>query len=249
MLCRDPALVLKLMRVANAPAFAGTGHKGKWTLQEAIVRLGVKKVGAMAQQVALVNQLVRPEASGFDLKRFWEHSAGCALMASRLYEDKLVTVGGALEFNDYWIAALLHDGGKLVLGFFFWEWCERILKQMARDKHTFAEAEAECGGVSHTELGALLLKKAKFSDELIAAVAQHHDPGDKPTPLACLIHVADNLAKEAGLSYLEKEPARYDRRALQALGLKREDARRLLESLGPQIVEDVRSMVDACMRS
>lgn len=246
MLCRDPALILKLLRVVNSPAFAGAGHKGKWTLREAIVRLGARKVGAMAQQVALINSLVRPEASQFELRRFWEHSVGCALLASRLYEGKHVTVKGTLEFNDYWIAALLHDGGKLVLGFFFWDWFERILKQMERDKHTFAEAEAETGGVTHPELGGLLLKKAKASPALIGAVEAHHAPGTDP--LACLIHVADNLAKEAGLAYREKEPANYDRPALQALGLKREDARKLLESLGEKVADEVRAMVDACSR-
>jgi hypothetical protein len=41
----DPAIVHKLLQVINTPIFAGAGHKGSWTLKEAIVRLGLKKWG------------------------------------------------------------------------------------------------------------------------------------------------------------------------------------------------------------
>ena len=35
-----------------------------------------------------------------------------------------------LAFNDYWIGALLHDAGKLVLGFFFWDHFEEIIRRI-----------------------------------------------------------------------------------------------------------------------
>ena len=98
-------------------AFTGTGGRTtKWTLQEIITRLGVKKVGAIAQQVKMIN-MVKPQESEFDLKRFWEHSAGTAIIADKLVTDRLVRLEKPLEFSDYWIGALLHDVGKLVLGF------------------------------------------------------------------------------------------------------------------------------------
>ncbi len=60
---------MKIMQVANSPVFAGTG-RGESSLKEAIVRLGLRKVGAIAQQIALINSFVVPEDSGFDLQRF-----------------------------------------------------------------------------------------------------------------------------------------------------------------------------------
>jgi hypothetical protein len=81
-LCTDPAIVMKLLQVMRSPVFMGTaGRAGKRTLQEVITRLGLKKVGAIAQQVKMINSLVRPEESDFDLKRFWEHSVGSAIIA------------------------------------------------------------------------------------------------------------------------------------------------------------------------
>ena len=73
-LCTDPAIVMKLLQVMRSPVFTGTGGRtAKWTLKEIITRLGVKKVGAIAQQVKMINSLVKPQESEFDLKRFWEH--------------------------------------------------------------------------------------------------------------------------------------------------------------------------------
>ena len=83
-LTSDPAIVHKLLQVVNSPVFAGSGHKGGWSLGEAIVRLGRNKVGGIAQQIKMMNSLVKPEQSLFDLRRFWEHSVGCALVADRL---------------------------------------------------------------------------------------------------------------------------------------------------------------------
>ena len=74
----DSAIVHKVLQVVNSPIFAGSGHKGGWSLSDAIVRLGMNKGGAIAQQVKLMNSLVKPEESLFDLRRFWEHSVGCA---------------------------------------------------------------------------------------------------------------------------------------------------------------------------
>ena len=44
-LVTDPAIVYRLLGVINSPVFAGSGHKGGWSLQEAIVRMGRRKGG------------------------------------------------------------------------------------------------------------------------------------------------------------------------------------------------------------
>jgi hypothetical protein len=39
-LTSDPAIAHKLLQVVNSPLFASSGHKGRWTMHDAIVRLG-----------------------------------------------------------------------------------------------------------------------------------------------------------------------------------------------------------------
>jgi HD-like signal output (HDOD) protein len=247
LLMRDTAIVLKVMQVANSPYFMGTARSGqRWTLQEAIVRLGVKKVGAIAQQIALINTFVRPDDSDFDIQRFWVHSVAVAMIADRLADD-IDGLAEQVSFNDYWLAALLHDCGKVVQGFFFYDWFERILRTMD-DKTTYSQAETDLGGaISHEWIGELLLRKSDMPSELTRAVGLHHVLGEKPALLTALVHTADGMAKEMGLGLLEHEAVEYDRKALGVLKMKREDARRSSKSYAPLVKDEVRRLVKECL--
>jgi len=247
----DPAIALKVKQLANSPLFAGQGQKGPASLQDAIMRLGMKKVGAITQQIALVNTFVHTGSSGFDLQRFWEHSLACAVIADRLCEGGLVTLETEVRFNDYWMAALLHDCGKVVQGFFFWEWFERIVRMMDSEDCSFYEAEIEIMGamVGHDLIGELLMQKAGMPAELVEAVGLHHMPGDSPSPLVALIHVANGLSKAIGLSYIENEPPSYDASALKALNLTRESIAELKELMSEAAVGEVKELVQQCMQA
>lgn len=244
----DPAIMHRLLQVVSTPLFAGTSQRpGGWTLQEAILRLGWKKVGIIAQQIKLMNSLVRPQESAFNLRRFWEHSVGCAFIADRLCNDKLVTLPAAVNFNDYWISALLHDLGKLLLGFFFWDHCEAVLKQMTSAKSTFREAEKELGDEgNHEYLGQLLLLRSNATKEVTDAVGRHHTTGNAPSSLICLVHLANNLCTELGLGYLPEEPVRYSEPVLRNLRMDLDQVHRLRDLLGKEMVAQIKEVVNRC---
>jgi len=235
-LTADPAIVHKLVQVVNSPLFAGSGHKGGWTLHDAIVRLGLQQVSAIGQQIKLMNSLVKPEESLFDLRRLWEHSVACAVVADRLYKGSMLPLTDDLKFNDYWIGALLHDSGKLVLGFFFWEHFEELLTAMAATDTTFREAEKSAGDVANHELlGRLLLVKSGVGDHLVQAVATHHTAGAQPSDLVCLVNLDNELSKELGFGYLEDEPRLYAAEVLHKLVLETADLVSLRERLGTDL--------------
>lgn len=246
-LAADPAIVHKLLQVVNSPLFAGSGHKGDWSLHDAIVRLGLQQVSAIAQQVKLMNSLVKPQESLFDLRRFWEHSVACAVIADRLHKGNLLQISPDLPFNDYWIGALLHDAGKLVLGFFFWEHFEELIAHMGANNGTFREAERATGDVANHEfIGRLLLMKSSVGEALVEAVATHHSAGAEPSDLVCLIHLANQLSKELGFGYLEDEPRLYATEVLRKLGLETADVVALRERLDSDLPEQIRALVDRC---
>ena len=244
----DPAIVHRLLQVVSTPLFAGSGQRaGGWTVQDAILRLGWKKVGVIAQQIKLMNSLVRPQNSAFDLRRFWEHSVGCALIADRLVNENLVMLPAAVNFNDYWISALLHDIGKLLLGFFFWGHFEEVLKQMTADHSTFREAEKELGDIgSHEYLSQLLLLRSNATKEVVEAVGKHHTTGPAPSSLICLVHLANNLCVELGLGYWPEEPARYSETVLKNLRMPPEEVHRLRDMLGKPTVLQIKEVVSRC---
>ena len=111
LLSSEPAIALKIQQVANSAA----SGQGATTLKDAITRLGNRKVGAIAQQIALINSMVRPDESGFDLRKHWSHSLACAIVADRIHSSKFVQLTEPLAFSDYWIAALLYDFTGLLL--------------------------------------------------------------------------------------------------------------------------------------
>ena len=243
----DPAILHKMLQLVNSPVFAGSGHQGGWSLKEAIVRLGRKKVGAVAQQIKLMNGLVRPEESMFDLRRFWEHSVGCAMIADRLYSNGIVKTKKPLQFNDYWIGALLHDIGKIVLGFFFWDHYVEILRQMSENHSSFRQAEKLLGdAANHEYLGKLLLVKSNVGKELADAVGAHDSVGQAPGDLVCLIHVANNVSKELDLGYMPEEEPNYNPEVLKALGLDKSRVGALRGRLGDDVVAEIGDVVDHC---
>jgi HD-like signal output (HDOD) protein len=248
LLCRDPAIVMKLLQVVKSPVFAGIARTSNWSLTDVIVRLGLKKVGAIAQQIKMINSLVKPGESEFDLRRFWEHSVGCAVIADKLYTKKMIALSGEVEFNDYWIGSLLHDVGKLVLGFFFWDWFARVVEQCERNNLAFRSVEAKMGDVaSHERVGQLLIINANMGETLAGAVGNHHAPGEDPSALLCLIHMADNLCKELGLGYLAGDKGRYDAQVLAQIKLKRDDVVALRNTLAEDVKDEVKSLVDLCL--
>ena len=156
-----------------------------------------------------MNSLVQPEESLFDLRRFWEHCVACAIVSDRLVKRKLLPLRKTVPFNDYWIGALLHDCGKLILGFFFWDHFQEMITHMDSESVPFRQAEKATGDVANHELlGRLLLLKLKVGEQLVEAVGTHHTAGTDPSDLTCVLHVADNLAKQLGFSYQPDEPRR-----------------------------------------
>ena len=130
-------------------------------------------------------------------------SCAWAVIADRLHRGKLLPLASDLQLNDYWIGALLHDMGKLILGFFFWD----LITHMDAQDCTFREAERATGDVANHELlGRLLIMKSSVGEWLVDAVGSHHTVAATPSDLVCLLHLANELSKELGFGYLEQEP-------------------------------------------
>ena len=246
-LLSDSAVVHKLIQVVNAPIFAGSAHRGDWSLRDAIVRLGRQKIGSIAVQIKLINSLVKPEDSGFDLQRFWVHSVGCAQIADRIVADKAVDIEDWEACHNYWVAALLHDVGKMILGFFFWGYFEQILAHMESREATFKQAESRLSaGVTHEQVGQLLLLRANLPRDVVQAVSAHHQPPSPPPPLASLVHLADNLCKDLGMGYLPDERGDYSDSVLRALNLGEVGLDRLRDKYRGSMKEEIEDLFERC---
>ena len=242
-LATDPAVVQKIYEVVNSPVFAPIGAQGELSLKEAIVRLGLREVGAIAMQIMIISSFAQISDSLFDFRRHWGHSVCCALAADRIYKSGIADFGD-VSFHEYWLGGLLHDVGKLVLGFFFWEHFARVLGETVLKGIPFHEAERQLApGVDHEDIGKLLALKADLGPEITEWVAKHDTPMRNAKPLHCLLHLANNFCKDLGLSYPQEKGGDYSPQVLRQLDLDETDLHRLRDSIGEGLVSDLKQLM------
>ncbi|MBT4502583.1 MAG: HDOD domain-containing protein [Gemmatimonadetes bacterium] len=246
----DPSLMWKLLEVMKTPALAGR-RRSDWTLRDVIMRLGIKKVGSIVQQIQLMNSFVTPQDNPFDLRRFWEHSVGTALIADKISSTGAISFETDLEFNDYWLGTLLHDIGKFVLGLFYAEHFSKIADRIdpgQNSRRDFREVEAVFGYAGlHEDIARMLLFKVDAGPGLVEGVANHHTGGENPSDLVSLIHVSNNISKELGLGYLAEEKAVLSPAVLQKLEMTEESVLEIGESLRESVLGEIKQVVDSCL--
>jgi len=192
----DNVLTAKLLRACNSPFFGLAEPVA--SVDQAVFLLGHQQILHIVLTIAFGSAMVVP-------------LPGYAVEASELWRHSLVTATAsemiANEFTDLnveppvaFTVGLLHDIGKLVLGQTLTADLQAEIRRLIEhDKLARAEAEKAVLGTDHGEVGALLLQSWHLPDELVEAVANHHQPVLKPRPrLSVVTHLANCLAHLAG---------------------------------------------------
>ena len=191
----DPGLTGNVLKLANSACFGVPRSVG--SLNEAVVRLGTKRLFDMVVATGMGSILRRP-LSGYGLlpEQLLEHSAWVAA-ASEEFCEILDIARPDLMFT----AGILHDIGKIVLSDALADSTEDTHGLTRNSKASFIDIEARIAGMNHAEAGALILDSWNFPEELIAAVRRHHAPGgaDRDSRIAGIIHIADALAYTQGV--------------------------------------------------
>ncbi len=194
----DPALASRVLAVANSPYY-GFVKKIK-SVSHAVVVLGFKEI----QNIALGMSVLRMfDAKGSEfMEHLWKHSF-CAGVAARMIADHL-----ALKVEGkYFVAGLLHDVGKIFMSQYVPESFHELLTLMlsSRNLKCYHALEESVLGITHQEVGGILLRSWMFPQEIVDAVAFHHDPASSrldPVFTFC-IHLADVLCTVKGITPLK----------------------------------------------
>ncbi|WP_029898242.1 HDOD domain-containing protein [Desulfohalovibrio reitneri] len=236
----DPSLTAQLLRVANSGYYAGL--RAYSSVREAINRLGSIKVKQILAASGLASRAGR-EIKGYDMPAgaLLEHSVAAALAAERL---GTATTGETPVYT--FTATLLGDIGKLVLGSFLEVDGQAILELSQEEGIPFQLAEEQVLGVSHPEVGAVLLKDWGLPREIVQIVHWRLSPDDAPfrDKALDLAHCGDCLTKMAGIGLgldgICYQPAPG---AVERLGLTVEDSEMALAEL----MDDLDELRDALL--
>ena len=133
--------------------------------------LGVQRFSKIAVGASM-NKSMDTAVEGYGLSpgELWLHSIAVSTIAEALAKNR--KLAGTIDF---FTPALLHDLGKLVLGTFVKAEQPKI-DSLVADGVPFVIAEKEVLKTDHAEIGARILSKWSFPDDLINAVRWHHYP-------------------------------------------------------------------------
>ncbi len=161
---RDPAIALKILRLANSSAFAsGTPAD---TVEKAVLRIGVGAIRQAVMNIGVVDRFSSVAVEGFmDPILFWEHSIAVGLIAAAVTRAR-----GEGEPDAAFTMGLLHDVGRVVYA------------ELLRDKYAEVLAKADELGVEleRVESRMLLMNHAEGMDRILHA---WHFPRDLVDPI------------------------------------------------------------------
>jgi HD-like signal output (HDOD) protein len=184
---KDPALTVKLLRLANS-AFYGFSGKVD-TVARAISIIGFKELKSVVLTIS-----VRSVFEGFgkdsplNMTRFWEHSMACGIGCRVLAGLK-----GEQNTEGYFIAGFLHDLGRLILLESLPQQYLRVHEMAQTDVRLVHEIEEAVFGFNHAEVGGELVRTWDLPAPLFEAVTHHHDPSkcESFVDLTSIVHISD----------------------------------------------------------
>ena len=123
----DQASTIKILRIANSSFFGFSGRIEN--IQRAIVILGFNEVRNLIMASSVMNLFSKKESStGFRPNDFWAHSLSVGLIARSIGK-----LAGTVNVENFFVAGILHDIGKL----FFYQYAGddfvRVLSSVEKD--------------------------------------------------------------------------------------------------------------------
>lgn len=185
-IAKDPALTVKLLRLANSARFGLPKHVS--SLDDAILLTGMGQVRTLALAACLNDAF--PMVSGLDRQEFWQQSMACAGYAGWL--------AGKLEVDPQaaWLAGLMLRLGELVIA----QKLPLALAEIERQPHLPGgrwERETHLLGFTESSVTAEMARRWHFPDDVVRGLDHASEPlASKPfCRLGGVLHLAELLAE------------------------------------------------------
>jgi len=209
----DPSLTLKVLKLANSPAY---NRQGRVTsLDKALVVVGVAALKSILLGTFIRGKLLADRSpSDPIILDFWKHSLGCAVTAQLLAERLAPELR-----EDAFVAGMIHDLGKAALLVVRPEAYERVLDYATRTGEDLSECERVGFGADHGLAGKWLAESWGLPPALVDVVWLHHQADALPNfpgfgkrggrqprnghgdALLGLVMLADRLCRETMVDY------------------------------------------------
>jgi putative nucleotidyltransferase with HDIG domain len=213
----DVAMTAKTLHLVNS-TFFGVSRRVDGAADAASL-LGINTLKPLIVSEYAFHPFDASETPSFSIEAFTRHSIAVSRLAKRIAKS----IGAPEEvIVDSELAGLLHDVGQLVLASRRGREFEQAVQAASERGISLEEAEIEFVGMSHTSVGGLLLGLWGIDDEIVDAVAGHHDPHQSAvtefSPLTA-VHLANALVNEVGPNAEAFRSSQLDVQYISSLGL------------------------------
>src|SRR5690606_17046430 len=195
----DQALTARVLRLVNS-AYYGFPRQIT-TVGQGIVILGYKTLSKLVLSISIADLFrMKGKTKVFDRAALWQHAVVTAVGA------KILARRAGLPFEeDVFIAGLLHDLGVLFLDLCLNTEFDEIVALYTGDRIPLIRAEEKVLGFNHTQVGKMVAEKWNFPPFLIEVIRHHHQPvmNRNHWVAVALVFLADHLAQETGVGFLE----------------------------------------------
>ncbi len=212
----DPAITAQMLRLCNSSAFSFS--RKITNVGDAVNLLGLQTVIDFVRTLSVVGAF-KGKATAFDSVNFWKHCIAVGVVTKLLAENP--ELGGKLKIKgeDPFLAGMVHDIGKQVLGHFFNDMFIMVLEEMKSGKTMF-DCENDVLGITHENVGEGLALKWQLPDNLIQIIGHHHTPLLDSPDMVHLVHISDVFCKCNGYSFGERSKEfTYSENTLKRLGI------------------------------
>jgi putative nucleotidyltransferase with HDIG domain len=164
----DPVLTGQVLKLINS-AYYSLMNKVT-SLTRAIIMLGLNTVKNLALSTAIIRCVGQAKKSkALPIKEFWAHSIGVGVLAKLLAAERGLPLA---ECEEYFVAGLLHDLGKIPFGDEYTE----VLDRVRTDGEPLFRLEQQIMEIDHEEVGEMIASKWKLNAVITDAICHHHSP-------------------------------------------------------------------------
>jgi HD-like signal output (HDOD) protein len=223
----DQVLSAKVLKMVNSPVYGFPGRIS--SIQHALVLLGFNVLRSIIVSTSVF------EVMTANMVGLWEHSLGCALACGAT-----ARMLGFKDAEEYSVAGLLHDLGKVVATVQLPDLKPEIERVVAERDIYYLEAEREVLGFGHDRINAWLANHWKLPANIKEGLSYHHKPhlAQLYPEMASIVHLGDFLVRVFEYGFSGDVAATYLRpEALKILKIKPPQFEQLLDHLCEQFVE------------
>ena len=197
----DPAVSARLLKVANS-AFFSLKRQVK-TLDHAIAIVGERTLRSLVLAASLEGM---NKSYGLLEKMLWEDSIGCAV-GSRFLARRFNTA----DPEEAFLAGLFRHLGKIIMNYSDPESYRSLAAAVYAGEGSFDDLEGRFFPYAHAVVGAAVLNKWNFSDDLIQCTLHHddmaleRDDNEIQYRLAATVSLADKICARIGIGAREPD--------------------------------------------